>query len=168
MSTDSASTKKIRLFKHVSMLLVFIVICMGAAGLGAIATTPEIGGWYQTLNKPTWNPPSWIFAPVWTALYLMMAVAAWDVWRSADFAKTKFAMTIFAVQLILNIAWSWIFFRWHQIGWAMFEIVALWATILATIFVFLRFSRLSAALLIPYLAWVSFASVLNFWFWRLN
>jgi len=149
-------------------LIVFLLLCLGAGGLGAIATTPEIRGWYSTLNKPTWNPPAWVFGPVWTTLYLLMAIAGWLVWKSGDRRATVVPLTLFAVQLLLNIAWSWIFFRFHQPGWAVVEIVVLWFTILATAMAFFRRSSVAALLLLPYLAWVSFASVLNFTIWRLN
>ncbi len=140
----------------------------GAGGLGAIATTPEIEGWYATLEKPSWNPPGYVFGPVWTTLYLMMAVAAWLVWRPAGFKTATLPLVLFAVQLVLNVAWSWIFFGLHQPGWAFVEIVFLWLAIVATIVAFLRCSRAAGWLLVPYLAWVSFASVLNYAIWQLN
>lgn len=149
-------------------LVGLIAICLGAAGLGAIATTPEINGWYRTLAKPTWNPPSSVFGPVWTALYLTMAVAAWLVWRPAGFTAARVPLTLFAVQLGLNIAWSWIFFRLHQPGWALVEIVFLWLAIALTMGAFFQRSNLAGWLIVPYLAWVTFATALNFALWRLN
>ena len=149
-------------------LVIFIAICMGAAALGAMATTPEIESWYKTIEKPSWNPPNWIFGPVWTTLYVMMAIAAWVVWKPAGFKAAAAPLTLFAIQLALNIAWSWIFFGMHQPGWAFAEIVILWLAIVATTVAFFRCSKVAGWLMVPYLAWVSFASVLNFTLWRLN
>lgn len=144
----------------------FVLICLGVAGLGALATTPEIGGWYQGIEKPSWNPPNWIFGPVWTTLYVMMAVAAWRIWKKQGWNNRGLAL--FGLQLVLNLAWSWIFFRLHQPGWAAVEIVLLWLAIAATIRVFLRHDSIAGWLLAPYLAWVSFATALNVTIWRLN
>lgn len=149
-------------------LIVFIAICLGAGGLGAIATTPEIDGWYKTIQKPTWNPPGYVFGPVWTMLYVMMAIAAWLVWKPAGFKAAKTPLTLFAVQLVLNVAWSWIFFHFHQPGWAFAEIVCLWLAIGATTIAFFKNSKTAGWLMVPYLMWVSFASVLNFAIWQLN
>lgn len=149
-------------------LLAFLIVCLGAGGLGAFATTPEIDGWYRTVVKPTWNPPNWVFGPVWTSLYVIMAVAAWLVWTSGDLKKTRVPLSLFGLQLILNLAWSWIFFNAHQIGWALFEILILWGFIAATTWSFFPRSKLAGCLMLPYLAWVTFASVLNFALWKLN
>lgn len=149
-------------------LPVLMLICMSAGGLGAFATTSEIGTWYRTIAKPSWNPPDSVFGPVWTTLYLMMGFSAWLVWIRAARGQAALPMGMFAVQLLLNTAWSFIFFGMHQMGWAFVEIVILWAAIIATMLVFTRVSRLAAALLVPYLLWVSFASVLNLTIWRLN
>jgi len=147
---------------------VFLVICLGAGGLGAIATTPEIDGWYKTIAKPPWNPPDYVFGPVWTTLYVMMAIAAWLVWKPAGFQAAKGPLMLFAVQLVLNVAWSWIFFGLHQPGRAFAEIMILWLAIAATMKSFFRRSPVAGSLLVPYLAWVSFAMTLNFAIWRLN
>jgi tryptophan-rich sensory protein len=144
-------------------LAIFVGIC-----LGAIATTPEIEGWYKTIEKPSWNPPDYIFGPVWTTLYVMMAVAAWMVWKQDGFKAAAAPLTLFVVQLGLNVAWSWIFFGMHQPGWAFVEIVILWLAIVAMTIAFFRRSKVAGGLMVPYLAWVSFASVLNFTIWRLN
>ncbi len=148
--------------------VVCVAICLGAGGLGAAATNPEIDGWYQTLAKPSWNPPAYIFGPVWTCLFVLMATAAWIIWQSQGFRNAATPLTLFACQLALNVAWSWIFFGLHQPGWACVEIVILWLAILATAVTFFRHSQLAAALLLPYLAWVSFATILNFTIWSLN
>ena len=149
-------------------LVVFIVLCLGAGGLGAMATTPEIEGWYKTLAKPSFNPPDYIFGPVWTTLYVMMAVAAWIVWKPEGLRAAATPLALFAVQIGLNIAWSWIFFGMHQPGWAFMEILVLWLTIIATTVAFFRSSLMAGWLMTPYLAWVSFAAVLNFAIWRMN
>jgi len=149
-------------------LAIIILVCLAVGGLGAIATTPEIEGWYKTIAKPSWNTPDYVFGPVWTTLYVMMAVAAWLVWKPAGVKAATLPLTLFAVQLLLNIAWSWIFFGAHQPGWAFGEIVLLWLAIVATTVAFFRSSTLAGGLLVPYLAWVSFASALNFAIWRLN
>lgn len=149
-------------------LIVLLMICLGTAGVGAALTNPEIDGWYRTIAKPSWNPPDRVFGPVWTTLYTMMAIAAWLIWKPAGFRAAALPLTLFAVQLLLNSLWSWIFFRMHQPGWAFVELVALWLAIAATTIAFFRRSRLAGWLLVPYLAWVSFACVLNFTIWRLN
>jgi benzodiazapine receptor len=149
-------------------LVTFVLLCLGAGGLGAVATTPEIGGWYKTLAKPSWNPPDSVFGPVWTTLYVLMAVAAWLIWRPAGFAAAATPLTLFTVQLALNIGWSWIFFGIHQPGWAFLEVLVLWQAIMATTVAFWRRSKIAACLMTPYLAWVSFAAALNFAIWRMN
>lgn len=149
-------------------LIIFIAICFGAAGLGAIATTSSVSGWYQTLAKPSWTPPAWLFGPVWSALYLMMAVAAWLVWRRRGLKGSSAAMTWFGLQLALNSLWSIIFFGLNQPGWAFVEIIFLWLAIAATLMAFRRISTAGAWLLVPYLAWSTFAACLNFAIWRLN
>ncbi len=145
-----------------------IVLCFGAAGLGAAATSSSVSGWYQTLAKPTWTPPDGIFGPVWSALYLMMAIAAWLVWRRTSWMKARPALMWFGLQLALNVLWSVIFFGLQQPGWALAEILVLWVAIAANINAFRRHSVTAAFLMLPYWLWSSFASVLNFAIWRLN
>jgi benzodiazapine receptor len=149
-------------------LVVSIAICFAAAGLGAAVTTPQIRGWYTTINKPSWNPPDWIFGPVWSTLYLMMAVSAWLVWRRRGLRAVRGPITMFAVQLVLNSLWSVLFFGMQWPGLAAIEIVILWSAILATAIGFWRQSKVAGGLLIPYLLWVSFATVLNVTIWELN
>jgi len=149
-------------------LAVFIAVCLGAGGLGAAATTSEINGWYRTIAKPSWNPPDFAFGPVWTTLYIMMAIAAWLIWQPPGAKAAAMPLTLFAAQLILNSVWSCIFFGMHQPGWAFAEIVFLWLAIAATMVAFYRRSIFAVCLLVPYLAWVSFASVLNFAIWQRN
>ena len=125
-------------------------------------------GYYRALQKPDWTPPSWLFGPVWTVLYAMMAVALWLVWKEYGFGGARFALAVFAVQLALNAAWTPLFFGLQLPGWALVDLCLMWVAILATIVVFAQHSRLAAVMLVPYLLWVSFAGVLNFSIWRLN
>jgi tryptophan-rich sensory protein len=146
-------------------LIGLLVLCFAVAGVGGLVTTPSIPNWYAGLAKPSWTPPGWVFGPVWSVLYLGMAVAAWSVWRRGDAAVP---MTIFGVQLVFNAAWSWLFFGLHSPGAAFVDVVLLWTAIVATTVAFWRRSTPAAVLFVPYLAWVSFAAVLNFAIWRLN
>jgi tryptophan-rich sensory protein len=144
----------------------FIVLCLAAGALGGLATAQSVTVWYPTLTKPTWNPPAWVFAPVWTTLYVLMALAAWRVWRRGAIAKS--ALQLFIVQLALNVAWSFIFFGARNPGLAFAEIIVLWLAIIATTRAFWRLSQPAGMLMLPYIVWVSFAAVLNFTVWRLN
>ena len=138
-------------------------------GLGGFFTSSAVNGWYVLAKKPSFNPPNWIFAPVWTLLYLLMGIALYLVWKSeANKGLKRQAIGLFAIQLVLNFFWSIIFFYAHQPGWAFLEIIALWAMILLTILWFGKISPAAAWLLVPYISWVSFASLLNFAIWILN
>ena len=154
--------------RNVIGLAVSILICFGAAGLGSLMTTPFISGWYAALWKPAWTPPNWLFGPVWSALYLSMAISAWLVWRKLGVPGAKFALLLFAVQLVLNAGWSGIFFTLHLPGVAFAEVLLLWVSILVTALAFWPLSRAAGWLMVPYLLWVSFASALNYAIWRLN
>jgi benzodiazapine receptor len=149
-------------------LAVWIMICFSAAAIGGFATTSSVGGWYAEINKPSWNPPDWIFGPVWSALYLMMAIAAWLVWKSSTLESTRVALGWFVFHLLLNVFWSVLFFGLQQPGWAFVEIIALWISIMVAIVLFYRHSKIAAGLLVPYLCWVTFASVLNYTIWSIN
>jgi tryptophan-rich sensory protein len=133
-----------------------------------LATESGESAWYLGLNKPAWNPPSFVFAPVWTALYTLMGIAAWRVWRHGGFARQAGPLSLFLVQLGLNGAWSLIFFGAHAPTWALLEIAALWVAIVLTIGAFRRIDAVAASLLLPYLAWVTFATALNAAIVRLN
>lgn len=155
----------------VALIVGFVVsvgVCFLAGGIGSLATASSVTGWYSQINKPSWNPPNWIFGPVWSTLFLMMGVACWLVWKQQGFAPAKFALGWFAFHLVLNTLWSVLFFGMQQMGWACVEIVALWISIAVAIFLFSGHSMLAAGLLVPYLMWVSFAAFLNFTIWRLN
>jgi benzodiazapine receptor len=150
-------------------LISSIIVCLAVGFLGSLATRPAIPEWYAGLVKPAFNPPNWVFGPVWTVLYLLMGIALFLVWRlGLDTRGVKTAVVLFLVQLALNALWSWVFFGWHQLGWSFAVIVALWVFILLTMLRFFPLLKAAAWLLVPYLVWVSFASVLNFSIWRLN
>ena len=146
-----------------------VVLCMLAGFVGRIFTTPKIDGWYAGLNKPSFNPPGWLFGPVWTALYVMMAIALYLVWRKGLAAKgVKVALAVFLVQLALNALWSFAFFGAESPLAGLVVIVALWAMIAASIAAFAPISRAAAALLVPYILWVTFAAILNASIYLLN
>jgi tryptophan-rich sensory protein len=149
-------------------LICWIGLCFAVAGVSGSWTASEVLGWYRTLVRPSIAPPNWVFGPVWTLLYVMMAIAAWLAWESPASPLRTWGLALFLVQLILNVAWPLIFFRHHAIGAALVEVVALWAAIGATTLVFGRVSPAAAWLMAPYWAWVTFATVLNAAFWRLN
>lgn len=150
-------------------LIFSIVICESAGFIGSIFTAPSIPGWYANLEKPALNPPSWVFGPVWTVLYLLMGISLFLIWRaSKKHNERKKALTLFGVQLALNAIWSPLFFGAQNPGVAFVVIIAMWITILLTILAFFKINRPAAYLLIPYLAWVTFASYLNYGIWILN
>lgn len=149
-------------------LIVLLIFCFAAAGLGGLVTTPNIHNWYADLAKPSWTPPDWVFGPVWSILYFMMAVAAWLVWRQAGLAGAAVPLAMFGIQLLLNVLWSWLFFGLYNPGAAAIDIVLLWIAIAATTVAFWRRSTIAGILFVPYLVWVSFASALNLAIWRLN
>lgn len=148
-------------------LLLWLAVSFIAAGIGAFASL-DAADFYAQLARPRWAPPAWVFGPVWTALYFLMGVAAWLVWRRGGFAAARGALTLFLVQLVFNALWSWLFFAWHLGAAAFADIVLLWGLILATLIAFRRASPAGGILLLPYLLWVSFAVVLNLAVWRMN
>ena len=150
-----------------AVLAGFLAICLAAGALGGLATSAKIPTWYTSLHKPAWNPPSWVFAPVWTTLYILMGVAGWLVWRKSRSLQAR-VLFLFWIQLALNTVWSLVFFGLEQPGLAFAEIVVLWLAIVATVVAFRQHSGTAALLLAPYLGWVSFAAFLNFTIWRLN
>jgi translocator protein len=150
---------------HWLALIVLLILCFAVAVVGGWATAPNIPNWYAGLAKPPWTPPGWIFGPVWSVLYLTMALAAWLVWRRGNPVAP---MTLFSIQLAFNAAWSWLFFGLHSPGAAFIDVLLLWIAIATTTVVFWRRSTLAGVLFVPYLIWVSFAAALNFAIWRLN
>lgn len=148
-------------------LLGWLLLVFAAAAVGGFASA-SAGEFYRDLVRPSWAPPGWLFGPVWSVLYAFMGVCAWLVWRARGFAGAKGALLVFIFQLAVNALWTWLFFVWRQGGLAFAGILLLWVLILVTIGLFRRVSRIAALLLLPYLAWVSFASVLTLAIWRLN
>lgn len=149
------------------VLIVFFAVCLGIGGLGSIFTARSIRDWYPRLRKPPGTPPSWVFGPVWTTLYVLMAISAWMVWREYH-NGARAALLIFFAQLLLNLAWSAIFFGSRRPGIAFTEIVILWLAIGFSTFAFYLLLPVAAYLLLPYWLWVTYASYLNFGIWRLN
>jgi translocator protein len=156
----------------VGVLLGLFLVCYGVAALGAVFSASEIPTWYAALAKPAFNPPNWIFAPVWTTLYGLMAIAAWLVWRTPKLGLTsgfrRAGLIWFVVQLGLNAAWTPLFFHFHRLLAALFVILCLWIAILITLFFFWKAERFAGAIMLPYIAWVSFAAALNYQIYRLN
>jgi translocator protein len=146
-------------------LAVWLGLCFATAAVGRRAGPDS---WYRGMNKPTWNPPDWVFAPVWTTLFILMAVAAALVWARRGQSGAGIAITAFLLTLILNALWSWLFFGFHRPDLAFFEVIPFWFAILLTTVLFWRISPLAGKLMVPYLLWVGFASYLNFILWRMN
>lgn len=146
----------------------WLALVSAIAALGGVVSAMSISTWYQTLHKPAWNPPDWIFAPVWTCLYTMMAVAAWQVWLRAGFAGAPWALGMFLLQLAFNLSWPVLFFYLHLPSAGMIDLVVLWLLILVTLVLFLRRSKFAGLLLVPYLLWVGFAGALNWQILILN
>ena len=157
--------KSIKVF---STLVICLLIPMAIGGISGFATATSIADWYVTLNKPSFNPPNYLFAPVWTLLYLLMGVSLFTIWRSQIGQNRTNALFIFTIQLTFNFFWSFLFFKFNLLGLALVEIVLLWTSILLMIIIFKRISKLAAFLQIPYLLWVSFATILNSAIWFLN
>jgi translocator protein len=149
-------------------LAAWLLVSFAAAGLGSIVTATSVGGWCQQLARPSWNPPDWVFGPVWTTLFAMMAVAAWLIWRQAGLRQAAMPLGLFMAQLALNVLWSVLFFGLRRPDLAAFEVVLLWLAIAATIAAFWPRSKPAAFLMAPYLTWVTFAAALNFVIARLN
>jgi len=143
------------------------VLTFATAAIGVIASA-SASAFYAELARPSWAPPGWMFGPVWSTLYALMGVSAWLVWRACGFARARTALVLFFAQLAANALWSWVFFVWRRGGFAFAEVLVLWCLIVATLIAFRRHSAVAAALLLPYLAWVTFASALTFAVWRLN
>lgn len=143
----------------------WLVLCLAAGAFGSLF---QPGAWYAGLEKPPGTPPGWVFAPVWTTLYLLMAVAAWLVWKRDGFAGAGLPLTLFLAQLLFNAVWSWLYFGLQWPGLALVDLVLLWGVLLMTVIAFWRHRPLAAVLLLPYLAWVSYAGYLNAGIWWLN
>lgn len=149
-------------------LITATVLCVLLGSVGGLVTVAEIPTWYASLNKPSFNPPNWLFGPVWTTLYLLMGISVYLIWKQPVSTERNKALQFFILQFILNFCWSFIFFGLHATGWALIEMAALWIFILLTIIYFAKHSKTAAWLLVPYISWVSFALLLNGAIWRLN
>lgn len=154
--------------KKIIQITSCILLTMSIGGLSGFATVAGVNGWYRTLNKPSFNPPNYLFGPVWSLLYLLMGISLYLIYKSEQSTARTKALRAFAVQLILNFFWSIIFFRLHAVGIALLEIVLMWLAILAMIIISYRVNKPAALLQIPYICWVSFASVLNAAIYHLN
>ncbi|WP_292517064.1 TspO/MBR family protein [Methanoculleus sp.] len=156
-------------YVQAARFLVAVGVCLLAALIGSLFTTPAVPTWYAALAKPDLNPPAWVFGPVWTVLYILMGIALYLVWSKGWGRKgVQVAMAIFAVQLVLNVLWSYLFFGLQAPFFALIEIVLLWVAILMTVVTFYRVSVPAAVLLVPYLLWVTFAAYLNYGIYVLN
>ncbi|GGI49093.1 tryptophan-rich sensory protein [Mucilaginibacter galii] len=168
MTTSPMRAGKPHPFKW-THLIISILITESIAATASLFTISQIPVWYRTLNKPSFNPPNWLFGPVWTVLYVLIAIAAYLVWQRRDDSPLyKKARNAYILQLILNFAWSAVFFGMHQVLGALVVIGLLWLSIVAIIYYFGKFNKVAAWLLVPYLLWVSFASVLNLYIYLLN
>lgn len=162
---NAANPAPISVARQTLALVGWLALCFAASGTAVFVST---AGWYAGLNKPAWNPPAWVFGPVWSLLYAMMAIAAWLVWRAGGWKAQRRALGWFLLQWLFNALWTPLFFGLHRPGLAFAEIVALWLVLVVTLRSFWRVQKAAGVLLTPYLAWVSFAAVLNFAMWRLN
>lgn len=153
---------------NLQKLVISIIATVGIGSLGGIFTISEIPNWYANLTKPSFNPPNWIFGPVWTSLYTMMGISFYLIWKQKESELRKKAIQLFVIQFVLNFFWSIIFFSMHAIGAALIEIIVMWILILITIIQFSKLSKAAAWLLVPYIAWVSFATLLTASIWKLN
>jgi len=152
--------------RSIAVLILCLAACSAAVAVGSVGTAAGLKEWYRGIAKPSWTPPNAVFGPVWTALYLMMAVAAWRVWAREGFTKARLPLAVFFVHLAVNAAWTVFFFGMRSPGLALADILVLWVLIVLLIALFWRHSRLASLLLVPYFLWVSFATALNaaiFW-----
>ncbi len=149
-------------------LITATLLCVLLGSVGGLVTVAEIPAWYASLNKPSFNPPNWIFGPVWSTLYVVMGISVYLIWKQPVSKERNKALQLFILQFVFNFCWSFIFFGLHATGWAFIEMIALWLLILLTIFHFAKYSKTAAWLLVPYISWVSFALLLNGAIWKIN
>lgn len=154
--------------RDIAGLVAFLAVCFAVSGLGGAVTATSVGSWYRTLAKPPFNPPDWVFAPVWTTLFIAIAVSGWLVWRRRGLGGARLAFVAYALQLALNLGWSVLFFGLRSPGAALIEIVPLIAAIVATGVLFARIDRVAGLLFVPYALWSAFAALLTAAIWRLN
>ncbi len=150
------------------VLVGFVAVCLMVGAIGSLSTASSVDGWYRDLAKPSFNPPDWVFGPIWTVLYVMMGIAAWRVWRAVGLVGGKVPLRLFATQLLLNLLWTFLFFGLRSPAVAFFEILLLAVGIVATIVAFRQIDKWAELLMVPYLLWILFASVLNGAIWYLN
>ena len=153
---------------NIVKLVISLIITVGLGSLGGIFTISEIPNWYAGLQKPSFNPPNWLFGPVWTLLYILMGISVYLIWKQPVSTERNTGLILFVIQFVLNFCWSIIFFKQHQLGWALVEIIVMWVFILLTIIWFGKMSSTASWLLVPYISWVSFAALLNAAIWKLN
>lgn len=149
-------------------LVIFLILCFGLGGIGSIFTSRGVTEWYGTLAKPSWTPPNKVFGPVWSLLYLLMAIAAWKVWANYGFSKASLPLAFFGFQLLLNLAWPFLFFGKRNPKAAFIDICILWVIVLVTLITFWQHDQISGCLFIPYILWVTYAVTLNYGIIRLN
>lgn len=157
--------KTIRL---IALFIICLLVPLAIGGISGYATASGVHDWYLTLHKPSFNPPNYLFGPVWTALYLLMGISLFIVWKSPAGLERRRGVIIFAIQITLNFLWSFLFFKFNLVSVALLDIVLIWVSILLMIILFSRISKVAAWLQIPYLLWVSFATILNGAIWMLN
>jgi tryptophan-rich sensory protein len=162
---NAAKPDSIPAGRPIPALISWLALCFAASISGLFVSTD---GWYASLHKPLWNPPAWVFGPAWTLLYVLVAVAAWLVWRAGGWQKRRLPLGLFLLQWLLNALWTPLFFGLHRSDLAFTEIILLWLVLAATLWSFWQVRKAAGVLLVPYLAWVIFAAVLNFTLWRLN
>ncbi len=155
-------------WRSVAVLMGLVALCLAVGAIGGWVTQASVQTWYPTLAKPWFTPPNWLFGPAWTVLYVTMAIAAWLVWRSEDRVRAHDALYLFAIKLALNLGWSLVFFGLRDPGLALIEVVVFWLAIAATTRAFWQLDRRSGLLMVPYLAWVAFAALLNAAIWWMN
>lgn len=153
--------------KSILGLVMWLLITFAAAGIGAVASA-NAGAFYEKLSQPEWAPPASLFGPVWTLLYILIAIAAWLVWKDTGFRGASLALSMMIVQLAANALWTWIFFAWHRGALAFVEIIVLWILIVITMILFWRVRPVAGVLFVPYLLWVTFASALTYSMWQRN
>jgi tryptophan-rich sensory protein len=154
--------------KTIFGVIISVIIAQMAGAIGSFFTAPNIQAWYIYLEKPFFSPPNWLFAPAWITLYTLMGIAAFLIWQKRQEPKVKSVLWLYGIHLVLNSLWSVIFFGFHNLSLAFFEILILWALILIITFRFYKIRRVAGILFIPYILWVSFAAILNFAIWQMN
>ena len=155
-------------WSNIAKLIFSLIIPLSVGAVAGMFTSQSVPTWYASLNKPSFSPPNWVFGPVWTTLYILLGISFFLIWKENPSKQRNLAITVFAIQMLLNFAWSFIFFYFHLIGAALIEIILLWISIVAMIYLYCKIKPIAAFMNIPYLLWVSFASILNAGYYFLN